>query len=113
MVKIEKEKIENVHIIRVSGEIDAGSSIHLDSAFKEAIENGETKIAVDLLDLSYISSAGLGVFVSYLDEFESKGIKLLLFGIQETVHQVFEILGLGKLVNIVETENEAIQILNE
>ncbi len=112
MVNIEKEKKENIHFIRVSGEVDAGSSIHLDNAFKEVLEAGESHIAVDLSRLAYISSAGLGVFVSYLDEFELKKIKLVLFGVQETVRQVFDILGLEKLITIVENEDEAIEKLN-
>lgn len=113
MVNIEKEKKDNVHLIRVSGEVDAGSSIHLDNAFKEGLEAGESHIAVDLSQLAYISSAGLGVFVSYLDEFELKKIKLVLFGVQETVKQVFDILGLEKLITIAENEDEAIKKLNE
>ncbi|MEQ9402652.1 MAG: STAS domain-containing protein [Cyclobacteriaceae bacterium] len=113
MVKIETENKEGVHFIRVSGDIDAGSSIHLDNAFKNAADTGETKIAVDLSQLDYISSAGLGVFVSHLDEFGLKNIRLVLFGIQETVKQVFDILGLGKLINILEKEEEVVTALNE
>lgn len=113
MVNIEKEKKESIHFIRVTGDVDAGSSIHLDNAFKEVLESGESKIAVDLQGLVYISSAGLGVFVSYLDEFELKKIELVLFGIQETVRQVFDILGLEKLIEIVENEAEAVKKLNE
>ncbi|MEP5613178.1 MAG: STAS domain-containing protein [Cyclobacteriaceae bacterium] len=113
MVNIEIEKKEDIHFIRVTGDIDAGSSIHLDNAFKEGLETGESKIAVDLEGLVYISSAGLGVFVSYLDEFELKKIKLVLFGIQEAVRQVFDILGLEKLIDIAENEEGAIAKLNE
>lgn len=112
-VNIEKENKEGIHFIRVEGDIDAGSSIHLDSAFKEAIDNSESKIAVDLSNLNYISSAGLGVFVSYLAEFETKGISLTIFSVQEAVRQVFEILGLEKLIAVVDKESDAIAALNE
>ena len=113
MVNIKKENKDEVHFIHVEGDIDAGSSIHLDNAFKEAIESGEMKIAVNLAGLEYISSAGLGVFVSHLDEFNNAGINLVLFGIQETVKQVFDILGLEKIIAIVETEEQAVEKLNE
>lgn len=113
MAEIQKENKESVHLISVNGEIDAGSSIYLDNALKEALENEEKKIVVDLSGLSYISSAGLGVFISHLDEFEHQGVKLVLFGINETVKQVFDILGLEKLLTIVETEEEAINSFNE
>ena len=111
MVEIETEQIESTHVIRVTGDIDAGSSIHLDNALKSAQEDGEKMIAIDLTKLDYISSAGLGVFISHIDEFSSKEIKLVLFGINETVKQVFEILGLEKLISITETEKQAIESL--
>ncbi|MFK7952674.1 MAG: STAS domain-containing protein [Ekhidna sp.] len=111
MVEINTEQIESIHVIRVTGDIDAGSSIHMDNALKSAQELGQTKIAIDLTNLAYISSAGLGVFISHIDEFNSKEIKLVLFGINETVQQVFEILGLEKLISITEKEEEAIESL--
>ena len=113
MVEIKTEKQENIQFIYVDGDIDAGSSIHLDNAFKQAHDNGEGKVAVDLTRLNYISSAGLGVFISHLDEFKIEDIKLVIFGIQETVRQVFDILGLEKVINIKQTKEEAVAALNE
>ena len=113
MAEISTENNEGIHFIVVNGEIDAGSSIYLDNALKNAIENGEKKIIADLSGLDYISSAGLGVFISHLDEFKLHNVELALFGINETVKQVFDILGLEKLLTIEETKEEAINSLNE
>ena len=112
MAEISTENKDGVHFIAVNGEIDAGSSIYLDNALKEAMGNGEKKIVVDLSGLSYISSAGLGVFISHLDEFKLQKIELAIFGINETVKQVFDILGLEKLLTIVETKEAAVETLN-
>lgn len=112
MTEIKTDKKNEIHFIRVIGEIDAGSSIYLDNAFKEAVENDEKKIVADLTNLEYISSAGLGVFISHLDEFSAEKIKLVLFGISDPVREVFSILGLEKLLEIVNTEPEAIELLN-
>ena len=108
MAEITTEKYDGVHFIMVNGEIDAGSSIYLDNALKEAMESGEKKIVVDLTHLNYISSAGLGVFISHLDEFKLQKIELALFGINETVKQVFDILGLEKLLTIEESKEAAV-----
>lgn len=113
MVDIQTENEGTIHYIKVNGDIDASSSIHLDNAFKKARENGETKVAVDLTYLNYISSAGLGVFVSNLDEFNFKNIKLVIYGIQEKVRQVFDILGLEKIITIKQTKEDADAELNE
>ena len=113
MAEITTENNDGIHFIMVDGDIDAGSSIYLDNALKEAMENGEKKIVVDLTQLNYISSAGLGVFISHLDEFKLQKIDLALFGINETVKQVFDILGLEKLLTIVESKEAAAASLNE
>ena len=113
MEGIKKAKNGEYYQIAVAGEIDAGSSIYLDNALKEAMENNETKIIVDLSELSYISSAGLGVFISHLEEFNQNNIQLVLFGITESVRQVFDILGLEKLLTIVDTQQEALEAFNE
>ena len=113
MADIKTEKQEDIYLISVQGEIDAGSSIYLDDALKNAMENGEKKIIVDLSGLDYISSAGLGVFISHLDEFKLQNVQLALFGINETVKQVFDILGLEKILTIEETKEAAVNSLNE
>lgn len=112
MVKIDTISESNYHLIQVNGEIDASSSIELDSALKAASENA-SKIIIDLGELEYISSAGLGVFISYLEELKKKDIKLVIFGLKEKVHEVFEILGLQHLMNIVVTKDEAVVAVNE
>lgn len=108
MAEINSENKDGIHFIAVNGEIDAGSSIHLDNALKQAMENGEKKIVANLQGLDYISSAGLGVFISHIDEFKLQNIQMVIYGINDTVKQVFDILGLEKLLTIVESEEEAI-----
>ena len=68
---------------------------------------------VDCHALEYISSAGLGVFMSYIEEFRDKKIQMVLFGLKEKVVNTFEILGLAELLNIRENKNEALKLANE
>lgn len=112
MVKIETIAENDYHLLQVTGEIDASSSIELDAALKEASEIA-SKILIDLEHLEYISSAGLGVFISYLEELKKKNIQLVIFALSEKVREVFEILGLQHLMNIKSTKEEAISTFNE
>jgi anti-sigma B factor antagonist len=113
MVEIEKEQEEDRIIIRIIGEVDASSSIKLDQELSEAIENNNNKILVDCEKLEYISSAGLGVFMSYIQVLEKKEIKFVLYNLSSKVKNVFEILGLDQLLPIIGTKEEALQIVNE
>ncbi|HSZ71754.1 MAG TPA: STAS domain-containing protein [Cytophagaceae bacterium] len=110
-MNISANKEDKTYVITIDGEIDASSSIELDSAISEAIKKGERKILVDCANLNYISSAGLGVFMSYLEDFEDQGIKIALYQMNDKVKSVFEILGLVDLIDIVPTREEAEKIV--
>lgn len=98
---------ENHYIITINGDVDASSSIHLDEAMSEAIKGGHSKILVDCSALNYISSAGLGVFMSYIEELKTKNIQMVLFGLSEKVENVFKVLGLDQLLNIKQSKDQA------
>lgn len=106
MVDIKHIVEEKIQIIEVSGDVDASSSIHLDNAMSKAVEQ-KTNIIADLSGLSYISSAGLGVFMSYLQEMENNNQQLILCGLNEKVLEVFQILGLDQLLIIKDNKEEA------
>lgn len=63
--------------------------------------------------MEYISSAGLGVFMSYVEEFNDKNIRMVLFGMSEKVANTFEILGLNQLLKITGNKTEAKKLANE
>lgn len=112
MIEVKHTEEDNLQIVSVNGEVDASSSIHLDNAMAEAIKKGKN-ILVDLSDLSYISSAGLGVFMSYLKELETNQLKLVLIGLNEKVKHVFEILGLDQLLTIAENQERAREVFDD
>jgi len=99
--------------IKVIGDVDASSSLELDNAINGVVQGGSKKILINGQELHYISSAGLGVFMSYLQDFEKENIRMALFGLNEKVENVFKILGLDQLISMVDTEEEAKMILNE
>ncbi len=110
MVDIAITEEENYHILTVKGEVDASSSIDLDNGLEQAADSAKN-ILVDLTELSYISSAGLGVFISYLDELKTKNVELVLFGLNQNVLEVFHILGLQNLIHITQNKEEAVRLL--
>ena len=108
MLKIEKN-IENDHsVLSLIGEIDASNSVELDEMITDMVQGGVHNLLVDCSRLEYISSAGLGVFMSYLEEFQEKEIQLVIFGLKEKVFQVFNILGLDQLIKIRSSKQDAL-----
>lgn len=107
MIQIDQNIENDVYKLEVGGEVDASSSIYLDNAITEAIESNQKKILVDCTQLVYISSAGLGVFMSYIEELNNKDITMVIYGLNDKVRNVFQILGLDQLLKIVSSEEEA------
>lgn len=94
-------------VIALNGEVDASNSVELDEVIQEALSGSVQKILVDGRNLEYISSAGLGVFMSYLEDFREKKVNFVIFGLNEKVMNVFHILGLDQLIHIKTTQEEA------
>ncbi len=107
MVDVKRIQEDNYDLLTVIGEVDASSSIELDNAIAEAINSGGKKFLIDCTHLEYISSAGLGVFMSYIEEFNSREITMVIYGLNDKVANVFEILGLDQLLIIKESKQEA------
>jgi anti-sigma B factor antagonist len=112
MVELTNKLEGDIYFVFVNGEVDASSSIILDEEMGKAVDQ-HSKIIVNLTDLEYISSAGLGVFMSYIQDLEAKNAQMILCDLKEKVYQVFQILGLDQVLQIVDTEKEAIEKLND
>ena len=113
MLQLERIKEGNKDILRLIGEVDASNSVLLDQSMQEILQQGATFLLIDGYQLGYISSAGLGVFMSYLDDFSEQGIRFAIFGLNDQVSEVFKILGLDRLIQIVPDKSTAITLGNE
>lgn len=113
MVKIETEIVNQTALVVVNGDIDASSSIQLDESLNSQLKTASHSVVIDCTNLNYISSAGLGVFMSYIEEFKATNQKFILFGLSEKVQNVFEMLGLDQLMNIVTSKQDAFLLLDE
>jgi anti-sigma B factor antagonist len=113
MIHIKRLQEDGLDILVLIGEIDASSSIELDLSIAKSVGEGYSKILVDCVSLDYISSAGLGVFMSYIEEFKDRKINMVLFGMNEKVANTFNILGLNELLKIGKDKSEAKQLVNE
>ena len=110
-MNINSQKNVDHFLIHLDGDLDASSCLLLDQEIASGLEKGEKKILIDCQQLNYISSAGLGVFMSYIQEFENNNTDMVIYGLKDKVRNVFQILGLDQLLKIVETQEDAIELI--
>jgi len=66
--KIHQREREDVSVIELKGYLDAHTAPDLETAFQKLMTENKFNIVVNCRDLSYISSAGLGVFMAYVED---------------------------------------------
>ncbi|MAO65610.1 MAG: anti-anti-sigma factor [Balneola sp.] len=100
---------QNVSILDIKGELDAHTASHLENALKSLIDEERYSIVVNCSGLDYIASAGLGVFMAYIEDVRSLGGDIKLTNMNDRVYNVFDLLGFPTLYDILEEEEEALQ----
>ncbi len=95
--------------IDLAGYLDAHTATELESIMSAAITNGCRRIVVNFADLEYISSAGLGVFMVFIESIRSDGGDIKLAAMKPKVFTVFDLLGFPVLFEIYPTVEEAKQ----
>lgn len=88
------------YLITVSGEVDLATSPDLDTAIIAAIDAGAASVVIDLSDVSFMDSSGLGVIVRALKRCREAEIDLDLVITNERVLKVFGITGLDQVIPI-------------
>jgi len=88
------------YLITVSVEVDLATSPELDIAIIAAIDFGATSVVIDLTDVSFMDSSGLGVIVRALKRCREAENDLDLVITNERVLKVFGITGLDQVIPI-------------
>lgn len=90
--------LEEGTILKFIGELDASSSVYADHALEEAIATSAEFVLIDCSELVYISSAGLGVLLAAFQACNIKGLQLVMVDMKPKIRNVFEILGLDRII---------------
>ncbi len=103
----------DVQVLDLKGELDAHTASELEAAIERCRDENKNKIVVNGSGLAYISSAGLGVFMAYIEELREEGGDIKIAALQPKVFNVFDLLGFPMLFDIVATEEEALARFRE
>ncbi|MDB4835183.1 STAS domain-containing protein [Cyclobacteriaceae bacterium] len=110
-IKCSKE--DKFCIVAINGDLDASSAVLLDNEVRSLINDDEKHIFIDCNELNYVASAGLGVFMSYIQDIKTKNINFRLFNLSEKILDVFKILGLDVLMTIDNTKEDVLNSISE
>ena len=107
-LEVEAREIDDITLLYPKGFINAHTVRLFESEIQRALQEGHFKIVVNCSGLNYIASAGLGAIMGAIEEIRGNGGDLRLAHLNETVLNIFEILGFNHLYRIYPSEMDAI-----
>jgi anti-sigma B factor antagonist len=99
--------LPKTEILVLDGEIDLHRSPEIKEMIQPLIERKTPRILLDLRKVSYMDSSGLAVFIEAFQRVMGYGGKFGLFGLQESVRNIFEIARLDQVFEIFPDEAAA------
>lgn len=106
---IDERRAGNVTVLALRGWLVAYKGAHdFKERVSELVRAGQADLLVDLAEVSYIDSAGVGTLVSTLLHVTRRGGRLKLLSPSERVARVLEITGLHEIFAIFPRESDAL-----
>jgi anti-sigma B factor antagonist len=99
--------------VYLQGYLDAHTAPSLENTFLNLIESQKYKIVVNFKDLAYISSAGLGVFMAFIEKVRDNKGDIKLTSMTDKVYNIFDLLGFPLLYEIYNSEEDAVKKFTE
>ena len=108
-MKIKTRQVDGITIMDCSGRITLGEgSVQLRDAVRDLLAKGSKQILLNLGDVTYIDSSGIGELVSAFTTVKNSGGELKLLNLTKKVHDLLQITKLYTVFDIKDDEATAI-----
>ena len=107
-MEIQMREQDNLAILSLSGRLDLASGATLKEQVKRMIEKEIRQIHLNLAEVEFINSSGLGALVSIMKEIRLLKGRLTLSNLASYVQEIFEITQLSHIFEIYTTDEEAL-----
>jgi anti-sigma B factor antagonist len=108
IIRQERDETSGVWIVGIAGFLDSYTVSKLERSLQGLIADGDGRIVVDFGRLEYISSAGIGVFMSVVGPARSKGGDIILAAMSPKIAKIFTLLGFTQIFRMSGTVPEAL-----
>jgi len=109
-LKVSTRQVDGVSIVDCSGRITLGEgSIVLRDTVKDLLSKGQKKILLNLGDVNYIDSSGIGELVSAYTTAKNQGGELKLLKLTKKVHDLLQITKLYTVFDVKDDETAAVE----
>lgn len=101
-------------IAKLKGELDHHTAVLIKESLQKEIQKEiATNIILDLSELKFMDSSGIGVILGRFKEIQKIGGKLVIAGMNDTVNKIFNLSGLQKIIKTFDSVPKAVTSLKE
>ena len=109
-LKTTTRQVDGITIVDCSGRITLGEgSVVLRDSVKDLLSKGQKKILLNLGDVNYIDSSGIGELVSAYTTVKNQGGELKLLNLTKKVHDLLQITKLYTVFDVRDDETSAVK----
>lgn len=101
-----------VQVVHVSGYIDAHSFPRFQQEILTLLNQGNNHLLIDLRNATYICSTALGLLMSVFRQVRHNAGDLVVSGLSDKIANIFNLLGISKLIPVFPNEEEALRRLS-
>lgn len=108
-LKYASSKKGDVLIIKLGGSLDLNTAPKLNDKLSAEIKKGAQKVVLNLEQVEYLASAGLGAIISAKSALVKNGGELRLSSMTEKITRIFKLMGFIHLFKSYRTDDEAVK----
>lgn len=106
-MKYSMDVMETYSLIRIEGSISDDFLREIRNVFEDA-QSKDLPVVVDIRDVSFISSSGLGLLFNSNSRLKSKGRRLVVFGARDEIRRLFAVTRIESHIALGETLEDAL-----
>jgi anti-anti-sigma factor len=108
LIEVRQDEKRNITIVDITGVVDTGTTLILDDRLSGLLREQRFKMVLNMEKVTYVSSAGWGLFISLLHKTREHHGDIKLATMSNEVKNVFNLLAFSNLINSYKTVEEAL-----
>ena len=109
VMKLLFEKEANNLIIKLKGKFDLHTAQYFKTEVNNHLEKNINGIVLDLEDIDFIDSSGIGAIISIYKKIEKKNRKIAIINVSPILRRILELSGLLNIIEIYNSRNKALE----
>ncbi|GAA0783530.1 anti-sigma factor antagonist [Roseibium denhamense] len=110
---IEDEFQDGFRIIRPAGKLETLTAKAFEAHLREAAGADSNSLLIDMTGVDYVTSFGLRSLLIITKQIAPGGRKLILFGVNPSVHEVLRISGFLKILTVADSREAALELVSQ